>query len=108
MGAYALFVRPSEAGAGVPQPQLGLPGRLDVRQPDGTTLADQPMWTYWYLQEGEVVVDPATFVTSDGRSSAVIHLDSDQPLRDDDGRLITDEPWGIYFKPDRSSVQGLF
>ena len=34
------------------------------------------MWTYWYLQEGEVAVDPATFVTADGRSSAVIHLDS--------------------------------
>ncbi|HUE26324.1 MAG TPA: FAD-dependent oxidoreductase [Solirubrobacteraceae bacterium] len=86
--------------------QLGLPARLDVRQPDGTQVPDQPMWTYWYLQEGEVLVDPATFVTADGRSSAVIHLDSDQPLRDDDGRLITDEPWGVYFKPDRSSVQG--
>jgi glycine/D-amino acid oxidase-like deaminating enzyme len=85
---------------------LGLPARLDVRQPDGTTLADQPMWTYWYLQEGEVVVDPATFATSDGRSSAVIHLDSDHVLRDDDGCLITDEPWGVYFKPDRASVQG--
>jgi glycine/D-amino acid oxidase-like deaminating enzyme len=85
---------------------LGLPDRLDVRQPDGTVVADQPMWTYWYLQEGEVAVDPATFVTADGRSSGVIHVDSDQPLRDDDGALITDEPWGIYFKPDRSSVQG--
>jgi hypothetical protein len=53
-----------------------------------------------------VVVDPATFVTADGRPSGVIHLDSDQPLRDDAGRLITDEPWGIYFKPDRASVQG--
>jgi methylglutamate dehydrogenase subunit A len=85
---------------------LDLPARLDVRQPDGAVLTDQPMWTYWYLQEGEVVVDPATFVTADGRSSAVIHVDSDQPLRDDDGRLVTDRPWGIYFKPDRSSVQG--
>ncbi len=85
---------------------LGLPDRLDVRQPDGMVITDQPMWTYWYLQEGEVLVDPATFVTADGRSSAVIHLDSDQPLRDDDGRLITDQPWGVYFKPDRSSVQG--
>ncbi len=86
--------------------KLGLPDRLDVHQPDGSVQRDEPMWTYWYLQEGEVVVDPATFVTADGRSSAVIHVDSDQPLRDDDGRLITDEPWGIYFKPDRSSVQG--
>ena len=39
---------------------LGLPDRLDVRQPDGSLSADQPMWTYWYLQEGEVEVDPAT------------------------------------------------
>jgi methylglutamate dehydrogenase subunit A len=85
---------------------LGLPDHLDVRQPDGTVVENQPMWTYWYLQEGEVVVDPASFVTADGRSSGVIHVDSDQPLRDDDGRLITDKPWGIYFKPDRSSVQG--
>ncbi len=86
--------------------QLGLPAKLDVHQPDGTVLADQPMWTYWYLQEGEVLVDPASFVTAAGRPSAVIHIDSDQPLRDDEGRLLTDEPWGIYFKPDRSSVQG--
>jgi len=86
--------------------QLGLPERLDVRQPDGTVVLDQPMWSYWYLQEGEVVVDPAGFVTADGRPSAVIHIDSDQPLTDDNGRLITDQPWGVYFKPDRSSVQG--
>jgi glycine/D-amino acid oxidase-like deaminating enzyme len=85
---------------------LELPAKLDVRQPDGTVVADQPMWTYWYLQEGEVAVDPSTFVTADGRSSGVIHVDSDRELRDDDGALITDEPWGIYFKPDRSSIQG--
>jgi glycine/D-amino acid oxidase-like deaminating enzyme len=85
---------------------LGLPDRLDVHQPDGTIAPDQPMWTYWYLQEGEVFVDPATFVTAQGRPSGVIHLDSDQVLRDDDGALITDEPWGIYFKPDRASIQG--
>ena len=49
---------------------LELPAKLDVRQPDGTVVADQPMWTYWYLQEGEVAVDQAsTFVTADGRSS---------------------------------------
>jgi glycine/D-amino acid oxidase-like deaminating enzyme len=85
---------------------LGLPGRLDVRQSDGAVAADQPMWTYWYLQEGEVAVDPATFATAAGEPSAVIHIDSDQPLRADDGALITEEPWGIYFKPDRTTVQG--
>jgi glycine/D-amino acid oxidase-like deaminating enzyme len=85
---------------------LGLPARLDVRQPDGRVVADQPMWTYWYLQEGEVAVDPAKFVTADGSLSPVLHVDSDQPLRDDAGRTITSEPWGVYFKPDRASVQG--
>jgi methylglutamate dehydrogenase subunit A len=85
---------------------LGLPERLDVRQPDGSLLENRPMWTYWYLQEGEVEIDPARFVTNEGRSSPVLHVDSDCPLRDDDGRPITGEPWGIYVKPDRSSVQG--
>jgi len=85
---------------------LGLPDHLDVRQPDGTTQENLPMWTYWYLQEGEVDVDPAAFVTADGSSSPVLHVDSDQPLRDDAGRLITTEPWGVYFKPDRTTVQG--
>jgi glycine/D-amino acid oxidase-like deaminating enzyme len=85
---------------------LGLPDRLDVRQPDGTLVTDQPMWTYWYLQEGEVDFDPSVFVTDDGRSSPVLHVDSDQPLYADDGELITTQPWGVYFKPDRDSVQG--
>jgi glycine/D-amino acid oxidase-like deaminating enzyme len=85
---------------------LGLPDRLDVHQPDGALVEDQPMWTYWYLQEGELAVDPGDFVTADGRSSPVLHVDSDQPLVDDAGRLITDEPWGVYFKPDRKTIQG--
>jgi len=85
---------------------LGLSDRIDVRQPDGSVIDDLPMWTYWYLQEGEVEIDPAQFVTNAGKSSAVLHVDSDQPLRSDDGGLITDEAWGVYFKPDRSSIQG--
>jgi glycine/D-amino acid oxidase-like deaminating enzyme len=85
---------------------LELPDRLDVRQPDGTIHEDLPMWTYWYLQEGELAIDPATFVTSDGSDSPVLHVDSDQPLHDDDGRLLESEPWGVYFKPDRDSIQG--
>jgi methylglutamate dehydrogenase subunit A len=85
---------------------LGLPRRLDVRAPDGTVAEDQEMWTYWYLQEGEVDVDPATFTTASGALSPVLHVDSDVDLRAEDGTLITDEPWGVYFKPDRHSVQG--
>jgi methylglutamate dehydrogenase subunit A len=85
---------------------LGLPDRIDVHQPDGSVVRDQPMWTYWYLQEGETGFDPAAFVTADGSPSPVLHVDSDAPLRADDGTLITEEPWGVYFKPDRESVQG--
>jgi glycine/D-amino acid oxidase-like deaminating enzyme len=85
---------------------LGLPERLDVVRPDGALEPDLPMWTYWYLQEGEVEVDPAALDTADGRSAPVLHVDSDQPLRDDEGRLLTERPWGVYFKPDRQGVQG--
>ena len=45
-------------------------------------------------------------MTEEGKPSPVLHVDSDRPLHDDEGRLITDEPWGIYVKPDRNSVQG--
>jgi methylglutamate dehydrogenase subunit A len=95
-------------GPWIPQlwSMLELPDRLDVHQPDGSVAADQPMWTYWYLQEGEAAFDPAAFVTADGSPSPVLHVDSDAPLHADDGTLVTDEAWGVYFKPDRESVQG--
>ena len=85
---------------------LGQPDRIDVRHPDGSVERDLPMWTYWYLQEGEVALPASTLVTDEGRESPVLHVDSHRPLIDDDGRLITDEPWGIYVKPDRRTVQG--
>ena len=85
---------------------LGLPDTIDVRTPDGDVARDVPMWTYWNLQEGEIAVDPLAFATADGGPPPVIHLDTDAPLRTDDGRLVTDELWGIYFKRDRHGVQG--
>jgi glycine/D-amino acid oxidase-like deaminating enzyme len=96
------------AGPWIPQlwSMLGLPGRLDVRDPQGAIAADEPMWTYWYLQEGEVTFDPSTLVCADGTPSPVLHVDSDQPLHAADGSLVTDELWGVYFKPDRETIQG--
>jgi glycine/D-amino acid oxidase-like deaminating enzyme len=85
---------------------LGLPGTIDVRTPSGEVVPDRPMWTYWNLQEGEITVDPLVFDTADGGAPPVIHLDTDAPLYMDDGRLVTDELWGIYFKRDRHGVQG--
>jgi glycine/D-amino acid oxidase-like deaminating enzyme len=79
---------------------LELPRRLDVA---GT---EQEMWTYWYLQEGEIDVDPSMFVTADGSLPPVLHVDSNAPLHDDEGRLVTSEQWGVYFKQDKHSVQG--
>ncbi len=85
---------------------LGLSDRIDVRTPSGEVAEDQPMWTYWNLQEGEITVDPTMFATADGGPPAVIHLDTDAPLYTDAGDLVTDELWGIYFKRDRHGVQG--
>jgi glycine/D-amino acid oxidase-like deaminating enzyme len=85
---------------------LGLPMSIDIRTPSGDVVKDQPMWTYWNLQEGEIKVDPTMFATADGGAPPVIHLDSDAPLSTDDGKLISDELWGIYFKRDRHGVQG--
>ncbi len=85
---------------------LGLPEAIDVHTPSGDVVRDRPMWTYWNLQEGEVGIDPLAFATADGGPPPVIHLDTDAPLCTDDGELVTDELWGIYFKRDRHSVQG--
>ena len=85
---------------------LELPLRIDVRTPSGEIVRDRPMWTYWNLQEGEITVDPQLFCLADGGAPPVIHLDTDAPLYTDEGRLVTDELWGIYFKRDRHGVQG--
>src|SRR5436309_2536544 len=85
---------------------LELPQTIDIRTPSGEVVKDRPMWTYWNLQEGEITVDPAMFATADGGAPPVIHLDTDAPLYTDDGELVTDELWGIYFKRDRHGVQG--
>jgi glycine/D-amino acid oxidase-like deaminating enzyme len=85
---------------------LGLPDRIDIRTPSGDVARDRPMWTFWNLQEGEIAVDPLTFATADGSAPPVIHLDTDAPLYTDEGKLVTDELWGIYYKRDRHGVQG--
>ena len=85
---------------------LGLPMAIDIRTPSGDVVKDRPMWTYWNLQEGEISVDPLSFATAGGGAPPVIHLDTDAPLYTDEGKLVTDELWGIYFKRDRHGVQG--
>ena len=85
---------------------LGLSHTIDVRTPEGEVHENQFMWTYWYLQEGEIDVDPKLLSLPNGQMAPVLHVDSDAPLYDDEGTLITDEFWGNYFKQDLHGVQG--
>jgi glycine/D-amino acid oxidase-like deaminating enzyme len=86
---------------------LDLPPTIDIHTPDGDVMADRPMWTFWRLAEGEIRVDPREYVTADGKTPPVVHIDSDEPLiSDKTGEMITDDLWGIYFKQDKRGVQG--
>ena len=79
---------------------LDLPKTITV-QANGTQHKNVPMWVYWSLQEGTLGVDPNLAKTNDGKMPPAIHIDCDTPLySDEDGSLITDKMWGIYYKPD--------
>jgi glycine/D-amino acid oxidase-like deaminating enzyme len=87
---------------------LDLPETIDINEGDKVH-RDIKMWTYWCLQEGTLGVKPSYGMTKDGNMPPVIHVDSDAPLRScEDGSLITDEMWGIYYKPDQNfnGIQG--
>lgn len=64
------------------------------------------LWRFLALQEGEIEVNPYIHITNDGQRPPLVHVDSDVPLYSEDGRLVWDQPWGIYFKRDKQSVQG--
>jgi glycine/D-amino acid oxidase-like deaminating enzyme len=80
---------------------LSLPDKIDIRGPDGAIHPGNQMWTYWCLVEGTLGVDPAYAMNNQGKMPPVIHVDSVAPLySSEDGSLITDKMWGIYYKPD--------
>jgi glycine/D-amino acid oxidase-like deaminating enzyme len=80
---------------------LELPRAVSIKGSDGEMHHDIPMWIFWSLQEGTLGVDPKMQRTNDGEMPPVIHVDSDAPLiSDGDGSVITEEMWGIYYKPD--------
>ena len=74
----------------------------DPNNPEQTT----ELWRFLALQEGEIEVNPYIHITNDGQRPPLIHVDSDLPLYGEEGRLVWDEPWGIYVKRDKHSVQG--
>ena len=80
---------------------LELPKTISIKGADGSMHDNVPMWIYWSLQEGTLGVDPELQKTNDGQFPPVIHVDSNEPLYSDyDGSLLTDQMWGIYYKPD--------
>jgi len=88
---------------------LDLPKQIDVKDLDGNVHKNIDTWRFWQLEEGVLEVDPEMQKTNDGGAAPVIHVDSDAPLlSDEDGSLITDKLWGIYYKPDWhfSGIQG--
>lgn len=88
---------------------LELPKTISIKGADGNVHDDVPMWIYWSLQEGTLGIDPALHRTNEDLFPPVIHVDSNEPLFSDvDGSLITDQMWGIYYKPDYNfgGIQG--
>ena len=80
---------------------LELPDQIDIKDHEGKVHPDIKMWTYWSLQEGTLGVKPTFGMDNRGKMPPVIHLDTDAPLySSEDGSLITEEMWGIYYKPD--------
>ena len=87
---------------------LDLPERISVCDRAGRLHEDRPMWSYWLVQEGTLEVDPRSFTDRAGNPPPVVHVDTDAALYDEAGELVTDQPWGIYYKPDTNfgGVQG--
>ncbi len=80
---------------------LELPNEIDIMGTDGVIHPGNQMWTYWCLVEGTLGVDPAYAMNNQGKMPPVIHVDSESPLySSENGSLITDKMWGIYYKPD--------
>ena len=80
---------------------LGLPKKITVKDLKGSVHENVDMWRYWQLEEGVLQVKPEVLLTNDGTMPPVLHVDTDAPLISDvDGSVITEEMWGIYYKPD--------
>ncbi len=80
---------------------LDLPKVITLKDLSGVSHDNVDMWRFWQLEEGVLQVEPELLKTNDGEMPPVIHVDTDAPLISDvDGSVITEEMWGIYYKPD--------
>ena len=96
------------AGPWVPKlwEMLDLPDTTDIVS--GGTTHTVPTWKFWALQEGTLDVHPGYLMNNDGDMPPVVHVDADATLCDEDGNVLVDGKWGIYYKPDFNfgGVQG--
>ena len=66
---------------------------------EGDSAEGRPLTEYWLAREGDFVLPGVGLAGSAGRAAPVVHFDHTEPLYSDrDGKLITDQPWGIYFR----------
>lgn len=80
---------------------LDMPDQITVKGLNGEVHNDVDMWRFWQLEEGVLTLDPELGKADDGTLPPVVHVDTDAPLYSTvDGSLVTDEMWGIYYKPD--------
>ena len=63
------------------------------------------LFSYVLASEGDFVLPGVGLGGRAGHEAPVVHLDADVPLHSvRDGRLLTDEPWGIYFRMGRTGT----
>ncbi|MFN2629996.1 MAG: NAD(P)/FAD-dependent oxidoreductase [Gaiellaceae bacterium] len=95
------------AGKDAPTSPIGASRRVEAGH-DGVEV--KPIVTYWKLQEGDYWLDDGVDLRdANGAEPPVVHLDHQVPLRSDrSGEVLSDGPWGIYYKVGRRGfgVQG--
>ena len=64
--------------------------------------ADPGVVELWRAHEGDFVLPGVGLQARAGRESPVVHYDHAGPLRAEDGHIVVDGPWGIYFRLGRT------
>jgi len=65
----------------------------------------EPLVTLVRAQEGDFALPGVGLAAAAGHQAPVIHFDAEGPLRSDrDGRVLTEDPWGIYFRMGRTGT----
>ena len=64
-----------------------------------------PLVTLVKAQEGDFALPGVGLAAAAGHQVPVVHFDAEGPLRSDrDGRVLTEGPWGIYFRMGRTGT----